>query len=120
MPSPLPPPAGLKAKQAETLWREVTGTYELRADELRILEDACREVDLVERLEVELSKAELVVKGSMGQPVANPLVQEIRQHRQVVKGLLAALKLPDEDGSVSGSRSSQARAAAQARWRRTA
>ena len=114
-----PAPARLGAK-AKALWSNVTGTYELRADELRVLEDACREVDLVELLEKELAGASLVVKGSQGQPVANPLVQEIRQHRQVVKSLLGSLKLPDEDGRAQASRSSQARAAAQARWRRTA
>jgi hypothetical protein len=114
-----PAPARLGDK-AKRLWSGVTDTYELRADELRVLEDACREIDLVERLEEELASASLVVKGSQGQPVANPLVQEIRQHRQVVKSLLGSLRLPDEDGRAQASRSSSARDAANARWRRGA
>lgn len=105
--------------KAQSVWDDITSTYRLRPDELRILEDACREVDLVDRLEAALIGADLTVRGSQGQPVANPLVQEIRQHRQVVKALLGSLKLPDEDGRAQESRSSSARAAANARWRRS-
>lgn len=106
--------------EALRIWSEITGTYRLRPDELRVLEDACREVDLIERLEVEVRTGTLMVKGSQGQPVANPLVQEIRQHRQVVKSLLGTLKLPDEDGRQAEGRSASARSAANARWRRGA
>ena len=110
-------PSKLGAK-ARRLWRGITESYELRPDELRVLEDACREVDLIERLEAELAGADLIVNGSMGQPVANPLVQELRLHRSTVKGLLQSISLPDEDGS--SSRSSAGRALADARWRRGA
>lgn len=125
MPKP-PAPAGLKAKSAR-LWKWATETYELRGDELRVLEDACREIDLVERMEAELRGGDLVVRGSMGQPVASPLVQELRQHRATVARLLAQLKLPDEPATpatgagapaADGERSSAARQAAEARWRR--
>lgn len=108
-------PKGLGAK-AKTAWDDITGTYSLRPDELRILEDACREMDLIERLEEGLVGAPLTVKGSTGQPVANPLVSEIRQHRQTVKSLLGSLKLPDDSGS--GAASEAARNQANARWRR--
>lgn len=112
-------PARLGSK-ARTLWTSITGAYDLRPDELRVLEDACRQVDLVERLEKELAGADLTVRGSQGQPVANPLVQEIRQHRLAVKSLLGTLKLPDEDGRAQAARSTSAREAANARWRRGA
>lgn len=108
-------PKGLQVK-GKRLWRDITSGYELRADELRILEDACREVDLIERLEAELSTAPLVVNGSMGQPVAQPLVQEIRQHRGVLARLLTSLKLPDDEAAGGSDRASAARAAAIARW----
>lgn len=109
-------PAG-SGDKAKKLWHSVVQTFELSGAELRILEDACREVDLIERLEKELKSAELVVSGSMGQPVASPLVQEIRQHRATFARLIAALKLPEEPaGEGGGSRSSSARSAAEARW----
>lgn len=110
-------PAHLGGK-ARKLWRDISGEYELRADELRVLEDACREVDLVERLEESLRSEPLVVEGSQGQPVASPLVQELRQHRVVLARLLAQLKLPDESGARDTS--SAARTAAAARWGRGA
>ena len=48
----------------------------------RVLEDAARVADLIERMQEELdADAPFVMKGSMGQPTASPLVSEIRQHR---------------------------------------
>ena len=114
-------PKGLQAK-GRKLWRDITTKYSLRADELRVLEDACREADLVDRLEGALESAPLTVAGSMGQPVANPLVQEIRQHRNVLAGLLGKLKLPDDESSgkpgAGDVLATGARAAAMARWGR--
>lgn len=101
--------------KATVVWRDITGKFTLRSDELRILEDACREIDLVERLEEELRDSPLMVRGSQGQLVSSPLVSELRQHRVVVKALLGSLKLPDESGQ-SGDVSSPARSAANARW----
>src|SRR5690606_12587211 len=76
----VPAPTKLGAK-ARRLWNETTEQWELRPDELRVLEDACRQVDLIERIEKALADQDLIVRGSQGQPVANPLVQEVRQHR---------------------------------------
>ena len=109
----LKPPTGLGTK-AKKLWADLTGVYEFRADELRTLEDCCREVDLIERLEKELKEAALVVRGSQGQPVSHPHVTEIRQHRATLNRLLGSLKLPDEGGADSGSDAGRALAAA--RW----
>lgn len=112
-------PKGLKPA-GKSLWSSVTGAYELRADERRILEDACREADLIDALDKALDAADLMSVGSQGQPVINPLVPEIRQHRSTLKALMQALKLP-EDGDVereAGERSSKAREAANARWSR--
>lgn len=99
------------------LWQKVTGQWTLRPDELRVLEDACREATLVDRIETELTNDDLMISGSQGQLVINPLVSEVRQHRGVLRGLLAQLKLPDEGaGAEDGARSSQARDAAKSRW----
>lgn len=113
------PPEGLGAK-ALVVWSEISEGYDLRIDELRVLEDACREIDLIERLEGELRHADLIVTGSMGQPVASPLVQELRQHRGVLARLLGWLKLPDEEVLAKGNTSASARQAAMARWGRGA
>ncbi|MFH9941329.1 hypothetical protein ACH4OT_18660 [Streptomyces murinus] len=115
------PPAGL-GEQAAQLWRDIVDAQELRSDELRVLEDACREVDLIERMHAELHAAPLVVRGSMGQDVANPLVQELRQHRALVARLLASLKLQDDDQEERDAlaRQQQARRAAGVRWRGSA
>lgn len=108
-------PAGL-GERAAALWEGVTSKYELRVDELYVLESCCREVDLIDSM-VERQKSEdLIGKGSMGQPVAAPLVSELRQHRSTLAALMKQLKLPDEDGRAAQNTSDAARKAANARW----
>ncbi|MBY6708472.1 hypothetical protein HQ308_16855 [Rhodococcus sp. BP-241] len=112
-PTTIVTPADLEASGAR-MWEEIAGTYMLRPDELRVLEDSCREADLIEDLRSESRGAQMVVKGSMGQPVINPLISELRQHRACLAGLLRQLKLPDEDAPAS---TNPARKAAHARWK---
>ncbi|WP_043648046.1 hypothetical protein [Nocardia thailandica] len=107
-------PKGLGAP-GRALWRDVTAKYQLRADEMRVLEAACREADLIDRLETEMPAAKLIVTGSQGQPVINPMIPELRQHRATMAQLLRQLKLPDE-GASAEQRSNAARDAANARW----
>lgn len=110
------PPVDL-AESGKALWVKVVEKYDLRADELRVLADACREADLLDLLTEELATGGVMSTGSMGQPVVNPLVPEIRQHRATLARLLGGLKLPDDDTSDSAGRvSAQARSAANARW----
>jgi hypothetical protein len=111
-------PANL-GERGEQLWDSIIPAYELRPDELSILTDACREADLIERLNAELATSELTTKGSMGQEVASPFVSEIRQHRTVLAGLLAKLKIPDSpaSGARKAAKTSADRSkAARARW----
>ena len=98
------------------LWKRVVSAYELRPDELVLLESACRTADLVVRLEAAMEGQPLTVRGSMGQQREHPLLSEARQQRGLLARLLAQLKLPDE-GTVPNKRSEQARHAAMARWR---
>lgn len=112
------PPTKLGA-QGKALWNSIIPQYELRPDELRVLADACREADLIERLQVELNERDLITKGSMGQEVAAPHVSEIRQHRTVLANLLKSLKLPDTPAGAARKRaqvSEAARTAARTRW----
>jgi hypothetical protein len=61
----------------------------------------------------------LMVKGSMGQPVPNGLLSEIRSHHQLVAQLLARIKtdLPEESGVLGMVGGNRQRAAANWRWR---
>jgi len=116
------PPPKLSAK-ARRLWTETTTAFTLREDELCVLEDACRELDLVARMEAEVAKSGLVVEGSQGQPVSSPLVTEIRQHRTVMARLLQSLKLPEDAESAEAERAKRSatmREVANARWKRGA
>ena len=113
-------PKGL-GSEGRGRWLQVTRSYDLRPDEVRVLVDACREVDLIERMQAEVAGDELLATGYQGQPVAAPLVSEIRQHRTVLAGLLKSLKLPDTDSQAAQKAeldSQKAREAARARWDR--
>lgn len=115
-------PAGPTAKplgpEGQQFHDAVVAEYQLSVAELRTLEDVCREIDLIERLQVALESAELLVRGSMGQPVASPFVQEIRQHRATLDRLIKSLNLPDPEGAAAtdADRSTSARARALKRW----
>lgn len=105
-------PRGLKAS-GRKLWNATTEKYEMREDELLVLKDACGEADLIDLMVKELDGSSLTVSGSMGQLVAHPLVQELRQHRATLATLLGKLKLPDDNGVGA---TNQQREAAQSRW----
>lgn len=118
-------PKGLAAG-GRTLWNGVVKSFELRPDELRILEDACREADLVDQLEALLRSEHddsdeeldvdvvaagtggLMTAGSMGQIIVAPVVQEIRLHRKVLSDLLSKLKLGDAGAGEAGKSGKQA------------
>ena len=110
-------PSGL-SRWGRELWKSVVDDYELRVDELELLEHACRQPDLVDRMQGELETAQLTVKGAYNQVTAHPLVSEIRQPRTVLAGLLGKLKIPDLPGAAvprSARVSEAARKAARAR-----
>ncbi|NEW33830.1 hypothetical protein GV791_14830 [Nocardia cyriacigeorgica] len=111
------PPKGLKPG-GRKIWTDIVAQWDLRPDELRVLREAAREVDLIDALEDALAKDSLMIPGSMGQMVVHPMVTELRQHRSTLAALLRQLKLPDADGGAGAqeSRSTAARAAANARW----
>ena len=96
-------PEWLAGTRGGVLWEAVVGgdppSYALRPDELVILEEACRAVDLSDRLAAAVEGLEgdaLMVEGSKNQDVVNPLLAELRQTRALVGSMLARLHLPDE------------------------
>ncbi len=120
-------PRSLEAA-GKKLWNDIAKEYDLRPDEYRILEDACKQADLVDFISAAQKKEPLLIEGSQGQMVLNPLVSELRQHRTTLSNLLAKLKLPDlsstggEGGGdptpAANDRATKARDAANARWSR--
>jgi len=113
MSKPKPPKSLQDAGKA--LWLEVMKDYDLRADELRTLEDACAASDML--AEFQKAWADLgrpyMSKGSMGQEVEHPLIGSIDKQRKARQGFLRQLKLPDVDVS---SGANQNRDAANASW----
>jgi hypothetical protein len=93
--------------------------YQLRPDELRILEAACRTADNIVQLDAELKDADVLVEGSKGQDVVNPLFGEVRLQRLAFGRLLSHLGLDDADGVAGGqARSAAGRRLAAQRWQR--
>lgn len=85
-------PVGLGGEAAK-MWEHIMSSYELTQPECRLVVDLCREIDLVNRLEKEWGTADTVVKGSQGQPVGNPIMSELAQHRRVIAGHVKQLRL---------------------------
>lgn len=108
------------ASAGKALWVRIVDTYDLRADELATLEDACAATDMIAALTSvwEDEGRPVTTKGSMGQQVIHPLIGEIRTQRAARNALWRQLKLPDADG-VEGE-SNQHRAAAQSKWAKRA
>lgn len=115
----IPAPDSL-ATAGQALWARIVDTYDLRADELMVLEVACKTADMIAILDKawgELGKPFLTT-GSMGQDVIHPLIGERRTQQAQLAALLGKLKLPDaEDGAAE---SNQHRAAAQSKWAKRA
>ena len=108
------PPASLSIA-GKSLWGEVVSKYDLRVDELAVLESACKTADMIATLDKEwdaLGKP-FLTRGSMGQDVIHPLIGERRAQQSQLAKLLAQLKLPDDN---AGATPNQQRGAAQSRW----
>lgn len=93
------PPKGL-ARAGRAKWREATADYVYDPAESAVLLQFCRLTDHLEALEGELSTSSAVVKGSRGQPVISPILQEIRLQSLALAKLAAALDLPAPKAST--------------------
>ena len=119
-----PAPRGL-SQAANTRWNSIVEHWDLRPDELSVLERACRTMDTISALEAIVEEQGLMTTGSMGQTVTNPALQEARQQSALLNSLWKALRLPDDGDEVSpsslnataGQRSAAARKAVQSRWK---
>jgi hypothetical protein len=98
------------------LWEKIVADYDLRADELTTLEDACAASDTVAILDKmwrELGRP-VITTGSMGQEVEHPLIGSIDKQRKSRNALWRQLKLPDLDADSPSQ--NQNRDAANASW----
>lgn len=114
------PPEGLADAGLE-LWERVNTTFDFSDEpgKLAVLEQACRTVDQIEELEEARKSASLTTKGSMGQQVIHPFIQELRQQRGSLNSLMKSLGLPesDEEAAARAERRSKAgKAGAVGRW----
>lgn len=97
---------------AKRTFREVTEAHpELEKSTLSALYGACDLLSEADAMQKVIDEEGRVVKGSMGQPVAHPLVAEVRQYRKAALDAIKALGL----GGRS-SASSAASALANKRW----
>jgi len=63
--------------------------------ELFLLHAACRETDMLARIEAALEGADMTVRGAQGNWVAHPLLGEARRSRAQVASLLKQIGLTD-------------------------
>lgn len=97
----LRPPKGL-GPSGRKLWAEVTAEFELENEphRRRILFDACKLADMIDRLDQEADSAPLIVPGSYKQPVLHPAFAGAQSARSLMGQLLARLNFeearPDE------------------------
>lgn len=110
-------PDGL-GPSGQRLWDSIAPPkYDLRPDELRLLEDASRLCDRLDQIEENLADQPFMTQGSRpGQAVVNPLVGEGRAHRATLQVLLKALRIPDAEGAERPTKSEIARSNVSNRW----
>jgi hypothetical protein len=106
-------PTGL-GTAGRALWDAVTAKWVLRPDESTVLEMAARTTDDVARLQDALEGADLLLTGSARQPIAHPLLAELRMSRALLGQQLRQLALADD--VPREAKSPRHVRAAQARW----
>jgi cyanate lyase len=83
-----------------TLWCEITGTHELDAAQLVQLTEACRAKD-------RLDKLDLVLRGDVEAWMSTQALNQANATANLMKQLLAAMRLPDEAGRKPQRRSAR-------------
>ena len=85
-------------------WRDVMADFQLAGPhESALLEQACRELDIIDRLDDALTDAEVEVNTPAHGLVVNRLFAEVQQHRGAFRMLIRDLRLPAEPGQGTGA-----------------
>lgn len=94
--------ARAKATRGAKFRAAMQASYDdLRIDELELVEEGARLLDLVDDLDGAIKAAGFVATGSAGQTVAHPLLGTLQAARSELRRLLNQLRLPEpapEDG----------------------
>jgi P27 family predicted phage terminase small subunit len=114
MPNRKEPPSHL-GKVGKTKWRNLIAEFDFFGAEFDVLELYCADFDTLARIDAELATMGVVVAGSEGQPVVNPLLKERRETVKQIDALAMSLALPVEGEEYGRRRSGAARAAAKTR-----
>jgi len=115
------PPKGLDV-EGRSLWRAIVADaadqgLALDARELSWLRHAGKLADRIGELEGALDGADMIVPGHAKQPVANPLLTEVRQHQALLAQMLGRLRLDVvESGAGQAGVPNRFRSAALSRW----
>jgi len=88
------PPKGL-GKAGRAKWREATQEFVFDPLETATLLQICRLTDRLQALEDESATSPPTTKGSRGQVVLSPIIQEIRLTSLALAKLCKSLDLPD-------------------------
>jgi hypothetical protein len=90
-------------RPGKAFWRQVTDDYELSPAEEAVLVEACRTLDMIDRLEEEAAGQPLTEISPQGR-VVNPLIRECRMQKAILDRLVRSLGIPLVDGTSRGSR----------------
>ena len=94
------PPTGLNIG-GQRLWDRVLGDYELAEHEQAVLLQACRTVDILDRLQAVIDDGQIIVESPQGLKT-NPAVVEFRQQAVTLAKCMASLRIPADDGEDAG------------------
>jgi P27 family predicted phage terminase small subunit len=108
------PPSHLR-KCGKAKWRKLVAENDFSAAETDTLELYCSLWDTLDKLDAELATMGVVVAGSEGQPVVNPVLRERRETIKQIDALMVALAIPVDGESFGVRRSGSARAAVKAK-----
>lgn len=94
------PPNGTSPK-GSALWFALLGAYEFNLGETAILEQLVTVQTHLDEIEADWRRdgSPTTSEGSMGQTVADPRIQEMRQLRQQYVSLVKSLNLPADGGN---------------------
>lgn len=95
---PMPPNGSSDGAQA--LWYALLQAYEFNLGEMAILEQVINTKSHMDEVEGDWRRdgSPMTAEGSMGQPVTDPRISEMRQLRSQYAALIKALNLPTDGG----------------------